>query len=543
MGYECVDGKCAYTCGTDSLICGSTCVDPLTDPQNCGGCGKLCPSGQVCVNGTCGLDCGNLNQCGGSCVDLQSDAKHCGQCSTYCSTDQVCDSGQCVCAPGEQECVGKCVDTSTDPLNCGACGVGCAASENQVCDSGKCMCRPGTTSCSGKCVDTNISAANCGACGTTCAVGKVCTKGVCEAPLGSWPTFAGDIAHTGTNPLETGKPPLSLAWSFNPMPPGQSAAAAWPVAVAGGRAFVANASYNSASTLVQALNVSDGSLLWKYDLGNVSRMGMPAVFDGRVLVGTGRPITSSGYAYEWALTATTGTLDWSSSMSSQWETYWAPIVANNVVYTNGGSYGGLYGFGESDGSQKFFVQLDQVSEWSPAYSSGTVYTFIKGNLRAHDPADGSTLWSTAVNSNSYTYAMRTAPVLSGGRAYVIAPPNLYAINLTTHAVDWSATGTYAGTPMVSGGVVYGLSALHVVARNATTGLLVGTFAGDGQLKYPPVAAGGYFYVASDANVYAVDTKTLQSAWTAADGGWLSIAEHRLFIARSDGKVDAYTFDN
>src|SRR6185437_1301654 len=27
--------------------------DPLTDPNNCGGCGKACGTGGVCSNGTC----------------------------------------------------------------------------------------------------------------------------------------------------------------------------------------------------------------------------------------------------------------------------------------------------------------------------------------------------------------------------------------------------------------------------------------------------------------------------------------------------------
>jgi hypothetical protein len=26
----------------------------LTDPQNCGGCGRSCNAGQACVNGVCG---------------------------------------------------------------------------------------------------------------------------------------------------------------------------------------------------------------------------------------------------------------------------------------------------------------------------------------------------------------------------------------------------------------------------------------------------------------------------------------------------------
>jgi hypothetical protein len=29
-------------------------VNVLTDPRNCGGCGKACNPGQICRNGSCG---------------------------------------------------------------------------------------------------------------------------------------------------------------------------------------------------------------------------------------------------------------------------------------------------------------------------------------------------------------------------------------------------------------------------------------------------------------------------------------------------------
>ncbi len=120
---------------------------------------------------------------------------------------------------------------------------------------------------------------------------------------------------------------------------------------------------------------------------------------------------------------------------------------------------------------------------------------------------------------------------------------MHAINLTTHAVDWTATGSYTGMAAVADKVVYGLSAKHLIARDADTGALVGTFAGDGLLSYPPVIAGNYVYVASDSNVYAVDRTTFKSVWTTASGGWLSIADKRLFVAKTDGTLEAYVFEN
>src|SRR6185312_7699628 len=43
-----------FSCSSDKLACNFTCVDPMTDPMNCGGCGNVCTSGgESCQAGTC----------------------------------------------------------------------------------------------------------------------------------------------------------------------------------------------------------------------------------------------------------------------------------------------------------------------------------------------------------------------------------------------------------------------------------------------------------------------------------------------------------
>ncbi len=76
-------------------------------------------------------------------------------------------------------------------------------------------------------------------------------------------------------------------------------------------------------------------------------------------------------------------------------------------------------------------------------------------------------------------------------------------------------------------------------RFAQDGSLAWTFSGDGSLKLPPVIAAGYVYVASDKNVYAVNIATHKQAWTAAYGGWLSVASRRLLVASQDGILHAF----
>ena len=41
-------------CPSPATICGGSCVDVTTDPNNCGVCSKACGAGNTCVSGTCG---------------------------------------------------------------------------------------------------------------------------------------------------------------------------------------------------------------------------------------------------------------------------------------------------------------------------------------------------------------------------------------------------------------------------------------------------------------------------------------------------------
>lgn len=51
----CCTGQCTPTAGNPNIgQCPSTCTNPQTDPNNCGCCGTVCPSGVICSAGTCG---------------------------------------------------------------------------------------------------------------------------------------------------------------------------------------------------------------------------------------------------------------------------------------------------------------------------------------------------------------------------------------------------------------------------------------------------------------------------------------------------------
>jgi hypothetical protein len=389
--------------------------------------------------------------------------------------------------------------------------------------------------CGGTNVNLAISASNCGGCNQACPPTSVCSFGICEPGTSNWPTLQHDVQHTGENALELGQPPLCFAWSRQL----DSSYGLSPPVVEDGRLFVASFGTFMRNAPLSALDVSDGSDLWRYVFADADTIGFPSVFSGSVYLANGQPLDTNGSADLWSFGAAAGSTQWVSPLAAQWEQYWAPIVVNGIVYTDAGEYGGLYGMAVTDGSQMFFQGLDQWDEWSPAFFNNKIYTFINGNFRKHDPGTGAVLSTVKIPFTWNGYSMQTAPVFGPNYAYVISPPSLIAIDTTAETIAWTANGTFTGTPALSGATVYGISNGTLQARDSSSGALLWTFVGDLALSYPPVVANGYVYVASPANVYAVSIATHGQVWTTAVGGWLAVAAHRLFVAGRNGLLSAY----
>jgi hypothetical protein len=98
---RCHDAKCEFDCVAGRQKCEGACIDPKSDPQNCGGCGKACPAvanaTSSCSDGQCTFSCNaGLSQCGGVCVDTRSDVMNCGKCGKKCGGKQTCLLGLCL---------------------------------------------------------------------------------------------------------------------------------------------------------------------------------------------------------------------------------------------------------------------------------------------------------------------------------------------------------------------------------------------------------------------------------------------------------------
>lgn len=210
----------SYACGTNLL----------TDRNNCGECGNVCPNwGNFpdlnmetrCIDGRCRRQCfsqgsGKFQDCNGAVddgceTDVTQSPDNCGVCGNKCppGPDGVarCIDGQCGCPPGKTFCTDQCTDTSVDDANCGACGNQCQEPDagppppnmEYRCSDGKCAqlrCVQGYADCNGHHIDDGCEIdvthdqANCGACGRACPAGQKCL-------------VRGNTIGCGCEPLET----------------------------------------------------------------------------------------------------------------------------------------------------------------------------------------------------------------------------------------------------------------------------------------------------------------------------------------------------
>jgi len=145
--------ECTTGCPlTAPLLCGGTCVAPLTSTTHCGGCDRPCPevpkATSQCVLGQCTFTCrAGFHACNGQCVpkiDPAACGPTCAACPAAPNASPACTNDACTftCAAGFADCNlapadGCETNIQADPLHCGGCGSPCAG----TCVDG--LCRPG----------------------------------------------------------------------------------------------------------------------------------------------------------------------------------------------------------------------------------------------------------------------------------------------------------------------------------------------------------------------------------------------------------------
>jgi hypothetical protein len=367
-----------------------------------------------------------------------------------------------------------------------------------------------------------------------------------DAP--EWSTFQGNAAHTGYVPVTISPDQIKLRWKSAAISQSQSAFGyASPATMAIGNGMF----YGAGPAVLKARKEFDGSVVWSYDVSGLQfpSVNPPAFANGSVYMAAGQQWST----YMFGLDAATGTVQFKTPMGSQWENYLAPVALNDAVYTSGGSYGGLYGFKPS-GDQLFFKTLAQVSMWSPAVDTNSVYVY-DGTLHVLDRKTGAVVTEIKNQSTQYAIQMNGAVVLGvDGNAFAgnysiasnyggSATNELLKFNTAKGYIDWRISGNYPLTPAYSKGVVYvqNLSPYRIEARNEGDGTLAWSWtpgqAAETTWGGEPVVTNNLMFVSTNLATYAIDMTTHKPVWSYPASGRLALSRSGiLYIQNTEAVV-------
>ena len=195
----------ATTCNAPQQTCNNQCVDPRSDPNNCGGCGNSCGQNAICVGGGCqcvgsakncnqnwydGCECSKGCSSNGNCSDAVSNecnpasAGACGSNGAYCDSNNKCvgcpagfsncdGMWQCECSGA---CNGSVCQSSSTTGQCSPGTANSCGSKQAYCDSNTKQCAPclqGTTNCDGVWACECSQGQTCS--GTTCQTVVTCS--------------------------------------------------------------------------------------------------------------------------------------------------------------------------------------------------------------------------------------------------------------------------------------------------------------------------------------------------------------------------------
>ncbi|WP_179952037.1 PQQ-binding-like beta-propeller repeat protein [Marinicella rhabdoformis] len=353
-----------------------------------------------------------------------------------------------------------------------------------------------------------------------------------------WSTYQG-------NPLHTGFQPTSIV-SYNPTP-------TTSIDISDTSPNLLNAATMNHDTVIisytdnlVAFNKQTGAEVWR-QVFQVSSTNPPAIEDNRVYIQTGNHNNAThlrSYDLE------TGALNFQSPHSAQWESYLAPTIDGNVVYINGGSYGGAYAFDKITGDQLWFSSaFNQFDMWTPSIDENNAYGYTYGNLIAVNKTTGAMVYSTDDPSYDWHgYSTNRAVILGGYDTAIVSDQRNYTGHISvfdriTGDLLWTHISEYQNQMAASNGILYSQSRNGVLyAFEERSGLALWNFTlplGDGFLNNMIVT--NEHIIASGGNqTYFININAQSIDFTIPMSGEKELNENNeLLITSDEGVIKAF----
>jgi len=365
-----------------------------------------------------------------------------------------------------------------------------------------------------------------------------------------WETFQANARHTGYVPVTLAPAAFNPRWKWQaPAFEGQQIALS-TIATGAGRLYVANGTiFQPEGSSVSAFSEHDGSMLWNHSFLDLAypSTNPPAFSNGRVFISAGSQHVTAMFGFD----AASGAQIFKTPMTSQWEHYLAPTVFDGKVYTNGGAYGGMYGFAAATGTRSFFTSgLGQFDGWTPAVEAQNAYAYVGGSLHVIDPASGVVRASIADpghNRNGYTSA--GAPVIGAngmvfaGNLNSKAENFIVAFDTVAKSVRWHASGPFSGNPGYADGLLFapnnGTGKLEVYKeQDGAIDWSWSAPASDKQFVSDVLVIRNLVFVSTTSTTYAIDRTTHATVYSTKASGMLAISANGILYIKDKSALVA-----
>ncbi|MGZ4358888.1 MAG: outer membrane protein assembly factor BamB family protein [Gaiellaceae bacterium] len=298
-------------------------------------------------------------------------------------------------------------------------------------------------------------------------------------PRLQWTMYGANPARTQSPTGIRLRPPFRIGWSL-----GLHGLLEFPAVIANGVAYIGNA-----SGTVRAIDVAEGTVLWRHRTPGGKMASSPAVI-GDLLVVHGMD------GHVWVLDRATGRLRWRYTIGSPIES--SPIVAGGVDYF-GAWNGAVYALDLARRRLRWTLSTGAKITSSASIADGTLYIGnYAGRLLALDPRSGHQRWQGTVNGRIYG-----TPAVGGGRVFV---PSSDGGSLTAFSIHgrqlWRIdTGSYVySSPAVwAGRVFFGSYNGLLYCVSASSGSILWTAGAGGAISGAAVVVDGIVYAGSFAH--------------------------------------------
>ena len=303
-----------------------------------------------------------------------------------------------------------------------------------------------------------------------------------------WTMYGAVPSRTQAQPSITVRPPFRIVWSR-----GLDSLIEFPAVVADAVAYISNA-----GGTVRAIDMRDGSVIWRHDTPNGKMAASPAI-DGDELVVHGMD------GHVWVLRRADGALLWHYTVGSPIES--SPVVVDGVDVF--GSWNGRITALDLRRHRVRWVRYDGCKiTSSAAIAGGTLFIGdYCGRLLALNPSNGALRWSQSVNGRIYG-----TPAVAAGRVFVPSSDggSLTAFSTSGRYLWRRYTGSYVySSPAVSDGRVFFGSYNGVFyAVRASDGATLWERSAGGPISGAAVVVGGVAYAGSFAHrILGVDVRS------------------------------------